>query len=114
MGMDGVELVVTFEETFGVRIPDKEAEKMVTPRHVIDWLVEQQSKGLFFSEPEPLPINTWWRELRGWRPLKSSRLEERNYTRDEIASEVRDIIRDQLAVDEFSEDDRFVEDLGMG
>ncbi len=59
MGMDGVELVMAFEEAFGVRVPDKEAEQMVTPRHVIDWLVAQQSKGLFFSEPEPPPTNGW-------------------------------------------------------
>jgi acyl carrier protein len=114
MGMDGVELVMDFEERFGLHIPDAEAGKMMTPRHVIDWLLAAQAQGKFFTAPEPPPKNTWWRELRKLPPLKSSRLPERTYTRNEIAAHVRAIITDILGVENFSEDDRFVEDLGMG
>lgn len=113
MGMDGVELIMDFEETFGIRIPDQAAAKMFTPRHVIDWLVDQQSKGNLFSEPQPPPTNTWWRKIRDLPPLPSCRLEHRNYSREEIAEHVRKIIYDQLGVEGFSEDDRFIEELGM-
>lgn len=113
MGMDGLELVMDFEERFGLRIPDAEAEKMMTPRQVIDWLFEAQAQGKFFTQPEPLPKNTWWRELRKLPPRKSARLPERTYTRDEIATHVRAIITDILCVEKISEDDRFVEDLGL-
>ena len=113
MGMDGVELVMDFEERFGLRIPDAEAGKMMTPRQVIDWLFEAKAQGKFFTEPEPPLKNTWWRELRKLPPQKSARLPDRTYKRDEIATHVRAIITDVLGVEEFSEDDRFVEDLAM-
>lgn len=41
MGLDSVELVMAFEERFAITIPDEEAEKMVTPRHVIDYIYSQ-------------------------------------------------------------------------
>ena len=39
MGLDSVELVLSFEETFQISIPNQEAEKMCTPRNVIDFIV---------------------------------------------------------------------------
>jgi hypothetical protein len=36
MGLDSVELVLSFEETFQITIADREAERMLTPRDVID------------------------------------------------------------------------------
>lgn len=39
MGLDSVELVISFEETFQISIPNTEVEKMRTPRHVIDFIV---------------------------------------------------------------------------
>jgi acyl carrier protein len=38
MGLDSVELVIAIEEEFGVDIPDKEAETMVTVGDVFEWL----------------------------------------------------------------------------
>ena len=38
MGLDTVELVMAFEEEFGVTIPDADAQTMETPRAVIDYL----------------------------------------------------------------------------
>ena len=38
MGLDSVELVMAFEEAFGVPIANEEAESLVTPRAVIDLL----------------------------------------------------------------------------
>jgi len=43
MGLDSVALVLAFEEEFGIVIPDAAAEKMRTPRDVIDFvLIERQ------------------------------------------------------------------------
>ena len=39
MGLDLVELVIHIEEEFKVTIPDADAEKMTTPRNVIDYLI---------------------------------------------------------------------------
>ncbi|MDI1315008.1 hypothetical protein [Prosthecobacter sp.] len=39
MGLDSVELVLSFEETFQISIPNQEAEKMCTPRNVINFIV---------------------------------------------------------------------------
>ena len=39
MGLDSVELVMAFEETFQVSIRDVEAENLVTPQHVVDLIV---------------------------------------------------------------------------
>jgi acyl carrier protein len=36
MGLDGVELVLEFEEEFGIEIKDEEAVELVTPRMVVD------------------------------------------------------------------------------
>ena len=41
MGLDSVELIMAFEEEFGLDIPDAEAEKMVSPRHVRDYIVSE-------------------------------------------------------------------------
>ncbi|MFO1440244.1 MAG: acyl carrier protein [Verrucomicrobiaceae bacterium] len=41
MGLDAVELVMAFEETFQVSISDAEAEKLMTPRHVVDLIVSK-------------------------------------------------------------------------
>jgi acyl carrier protein len=38
MGLDVVEIVMDFEETFNISIPDEVAEKLVTVRHAIDYI----------------------------------------------------------------------------
>ncbi|RMD59576.1 MAG: acyl carrier protein [Nitrospirae bacterium] len=39
--LDIVELIMAFEETFGVEIPDEEAEKLVKVKDVIEYLKEK-------------------------------------------------------------------------
>ena len=45
MGLDSVELVIAFEEAFGVAIEDAAAEKMRTPRDVIDFIARHRGSG---------------------------------------------------------------------
>ena len=44
MGLDGVEMIMAVEEEFGVEISDADAEKMRTPRDLIDGLVAKLAK----------------------------------------------------------------------
>lgn len=44
MGMDGVVLVMAFEEEFGICIPDSAAAKMRTPQNVIDFVVAERQR----------------------------------------------------------------------
>jgi acyl carrier protein len=39
MGLDAVEIVMSIEETFGLEIPDADAESMRSTRDIIDYLV---------------------------------------------------------------------------
>lgn len=39
--LDTVELVMAFEEQFGIEIPDTDAEKMATVQNVIDYIKER-------------------------------------------------------------------------
>ena len=41
--LDTVELVMAFEEEFGIEIPDEDAEKMQTVGDAIDYIKKQQS-----------------------------------------------------------------------
>lgn len=38
--LDTVELVMAFEEEFGIEIPDEDAEKLETVKHAVDYLKE--------------------------------------------------------------------------
>ncbi len=40
--LDTVELVMAFEEEFGIEIPDDEAEKIITVQTAIDYIEEHQ------------------------------------------------------------------------
>ena len=39
MGLDTVELIIAFEEKFGISIPNEDAPKLYTPRLVIDYVM---------------------------------------------------------------------------
>ena len=45
MGLDGVELVIRFEDAFGVTISDEVACQLTTPREVTDYLLSQLKMG---------------------------------------------------------------------
>ncbi|HEX8127571.1 MAG TPA: phosphopantetheine-binding protein [Pyrinomonadaceae bacterium] len=45
MGLDTVELLMAFEEKFGVSISDADAAELTTPRKVTDYLLEKRAGG---------------------------------------------------------------------
>jgi len=40
--LDLVELIMAFEDKFGIEISDEEAEKMVTVKHVLDYIASNK------------------------------------------------------------------------
>jgi acyl carrier protein len=44
MGLDGVELIMAFEEGFGISLPDEETVKMYTPKMVADYIFDKLQK----------------------------------------------------------------------
>jgi phosphopantetheine binding protein len=84
MGLDSVELVMRFEKEFGIAIPDEIVTDLTTPRKVTDYV--------FFQ----LTFNG----QKGW-------------TREKVARMVREIVIDETGVTNFTEDSRFVQDMGI-
>jgi acyl carrier protein len=90
MGLDSVELVMAFEEVFGISIPDADAQKMLTPQAVIDFIASRRGVDGSIQSKEKL-------------------------TRTEIAGTVRQLVIEQLGIKEsdYAENKEFVRDLGM-
>ena len=42
--LDTVELVMAFEEEFGIEIPDEDAEKITTVQQAIDYITERRNQ----------------------------------------------------------------------
>ena len=84
MGLDTVELVMGYEEEFDIPIPDAEAEKMRTPRHVGDFV-----ERILTEEGRTIP-------------------------REQIDQKIKEITIDQLGLreKEYWLDGRYVEDFG--
>jgi acyl carrier protein len=83
-GMDLVELVYRVEEEFELTMSDEDAERIYTPGQLIDYLMER---------PEVSP----------------------KWSRDYVALSVWTMVEDELGVDrnDFNEDSRFIEDMGV-
>ena len=90
MGLEFVEFVMTLEEEFKVDIPDKVAQDLRTSRKVYEWLIHE----LRADNTNAIPFGKAW-------------------TREQIIQRTRELIRDQFGVEKFSDDDHFVEDLGI-
>jgi acyl carrier protein len=150
MGLEGVTLVMAFEEEFGISISDEDASLMLTPRHVTDWICQKISAE---ADDEPcLSMVEFHRvrqehftrygvprravTLKSWMPngwlcrrtvrqevvgrvsirataLMKRRKRDPRWKRSEVREAVRQIIRDQIGVEDFSDHDHFIRDLGI-
>jgi acyl carrier protein len=65
MGLDSVELVLDFEATFQIEIPDREAEKMLTPADVIDFICRELAISPSAQDPVPriLSADNYWAKV---------------------------------------------------
>ena len=173
MGLDGVELIIRFEETFDIRIPDEVAGNFQTPRDVIDYVCSQvpmadkpsclTQQSFYFLRRNflsTLPINRTdirpnasldmllpdnerkrsWKdletrigaslpmkkgffrqryrtvgELATYVALNQTRLFNGKWRRKEVARVVRDITIEEIGIKKeiYTEDSRFIDDLGV-
>jgi acyl carrier protein len=79
MGLDGVELIMAFEEEFGVYIRDADAERFETPRGVIDWLWHRLDPSFAGSCPTQ----------RGFHEVRRALMAVAGVTRAEVRLETR-------------------------
>lgn len=176
MGLEGVEFVMSVEEAFGLAIPDKDAQTLITPRHLVKYLesrlgpgkggcleqrafhalrragmaVLHQPRAAFRPETlwdEVLPVRSrrrTWRLLHhatgvvAWPPMwvwgtvpkpyatvkdtarylaahSAANLQrpDTGWSRVQIESVIRRLLHDELGIDNFDWNDRFVQDLGI-
>ena len=105
MGLDSVELVMAWEEAFGIEVPNGDAEILETPRMVIDYFAAKL--GAIDGSGQP-------RSLDAASALYTINADGTKWTRAEIRTLVREIIVEQLGVaPDFSDDVYFVRDLGV-
>lgn len=85
MGLDGVELVMAYEESLGIEIPDAVSERLFTPRDVIDFAMQHLQE-------------------QGKQPVRA-----------EVAETIRLVTIDSTGLDpeNYREDARFIEDFGI-
>jgi hypothetical protein len=86
MGLDLVELIMSVEEEFEIEIPDELFVTFTTPRTIIDYV---------FNHPK---------------------IKKTNGPRESIADDIWTMIENEGGVlrRDYSEDSRFIEDMGMG
>ncbi len=85
MGLELVSIVIRIEEEFDISIPDEDAASITTPRQLIEYLMARPELALRRS-------------------------------RDAIAESVWQAIEAEIGVGrkDFTEDSRFIEDMGAG
>lgn len=73
MGLDSVELLIRFEDAFGVVIPDKIATELTTPRKVTEYLVSQIKVG---RQTSCISQQAFYRLRREFLPLTETQRAE--------------------------------------
>jgi acyl carrier protein len=94
MGLDGVEIVMTVEDRFCIKLPDAECEKCVTVSDLVEAVI---------------------RQLPPLQPIGSDGASEATAYRKRVLGEVRQIIAEQMNIpmDKIRSESRFVQDLGI-
>ena len=82
---------MTVEERFDVEIPDEEASQLRTPRMVMD-CVERKDHARHLGTLGLESLSPRW-------------------TREQIEQGVREVLREELGIRDFRDDDRFVDEL---
>jgi hypothetical protein len=95
---DPVELVLALEERFGIRIPDKKAERMLTVGHLYIYLLEQTRGNAPLACPSSLAFYHLRRTLTGELGVDRGRVRPDTLLRDLIAEEDREAALPRLAV----------------
>jgi acyl carrier protein len=180
MGLDSVEIVMCWEQSFGVKISEEEAARLVTPRMAIDLVVAKldvdlqalgrcltarafyrlrraliDGAGVSKREVRPssricdllpswgretrwkavqkefgrplLPGPTWWGRGSCFTPItvgdfanwiasygaSEFKFPETRWTRSEIRTVIRAAVTEVCGVRDFSDDARFIEDIGI-
>ena len=85
MGLDTVELVISFEQEFGLSIPDEPAEMLVTVRDVRDFILSEYARRGIKADPDNI----------------FERIRDRTI-------EIANVRRERITLDT-----KFVEDLGL-
>ena len=75
MGLDSVELIMAYEEEFGVQFDNIDAENCTTPRHVVDYIYKRVRK----NKNEPCPSQV------GFYKIRKILIEKFNLKRTEIS-----------------------------
>ena len=97
MGLDAAEIVMETEEYFGINMPDEKLEKTDTVSKFIDLVWSHVQEG---SESEQ-------------GASKGSHSSKKSWSKSEVREIVRKIIGDKLDIKDFSDEARFVDDLGL-
>lgn len=95
MGLDSVEMIMAWEDAFGIEIPDSVAERLRTPSDAIDYIHSRVgTAGATMSGLEVPPSRQW--------------------SRPEVREVVRAIIVEEIGIQpDFSDDAEFIRDLGV-
>ena len=110
MGLDAVELVMAIEEEFGIDMSEAESAECQTPRDLIDFLWAKHGHNELFVKP---PLHPGLLQRWGWAKPKTHQLKGNIETREQLASYVRAIISEQTGIGKFSDDDRFIDQMGI-
>ena len=105
MRLDTVELIMSWEDNFGITLEDSDMMELRTPRQVTE---------LISVKPQAEDHPSFCPRLRAFHIFRNSILKtDERWTRSLVRFGVRASVAEVTGVTDFSDDDRFVEDIGM-
>jgi acyl carrier protein len=98
-----VDIVIAIEKAFDKQIPERDAERMSTPRDVIDWLLPRVEGKTLSSAATAVLLKC---NVKGEIDLSSNQV----WTRESVSAVVMAIIAQQMGSGRYTEDSRFIGD----